>query len=55
VDEGLMKTYARMPEVFTNGCGAVLVTEDGRQFLDFLAGIPTWWPHCATRWARSCT
>ena len=34
-----MKTYARMPEVFTNGCGAVLVTEDGRQFLDFLAGI----------------
>lgn len=39
MDEGLMKTYARMPEVFTNGCGAVLQTEDGRQFLDFLAGI----------------
>lgn len=39
MDEGVMKTYARADEVFVGGHGAVLHTSDGRQFLDFLAGI----------------
>ncbi|MGE3174032.1 MAG: aspartate aminotransferase family protein [Planctomycetota bacterium] len=34
-----MKTYARQREVFVDGHGAVLVDRDGREFLDFLAGI----------------
>jgi acetylornithine/N-succinyldiaminopimelate aminotransferase len=39
MDEGVMKTYARQPEVFTEGSGAILRTTDGREFLDLLAGI----------------
>lgn len=39
MDEGLMKTYGRAEEVFVDGHGARLVTSDGREFLDFLAGI----------------
>lgn len=39
MDEGLMKTYGRAEEVFVDGHGARLVTGDGREFLDFLAGI----------------
>ncbi len=39
MDEGLMKTYARADEVFVSGRGAVLHTSDGRDYLDFLAGI----------------
>jgi len=39
MDEGLMKTYGRAEEVFVDGHGARLITSDGREFLDFLAGI----------------
>lgn len=39
MDEGVMKTYARADEVFVDGHGAVLRDRDGREFLDFLAGI----------------
>lgn len=39
MDEGMMKTYARADEVFVDGRGAVLVDRDGKQFLDWLAGI----------------
>jgi acetylornithine/N-succinyldiaminopimelate aminotransferase len=39
MDEGLMKTYGRAEEVFVDGHGARLVTNDGREFVDFLAGI----------------
>lgn len=39
MDEGLMKTYGRAEEVFVDGHGARLVTSDGREFVDFLAGI----------------
>ncbi|MCB9879270.1 MAG: acetylornithine transaminase [Planctomycetes bacterium] len=35
----MMKTYARADEVFVDGRGAVLVDRDGKQFLDWLAGI----------------
>ena len=34
-----MPTYARADEVFVSGHGAVVRTDDGREFLDFLAGI----------------
>ncbi|MBL9076673.1 MAG: acetylornithine/succinylornithine family transaminase [Planctomycetes bacterium] len=34
-----MKTYARADEVFVDGRGAVLHDQDGREFLDLLAGI----------------
>ncbi|MBL8729194.1 MAG: acetylornithine/succinylornithine family transaminase [Planctomycetes bacterium] len=39
MDEGLMQTYARADEVFVDGRGAVLRDQDGREYLDFLAGI----------------
>jgi acetylornithine/N-succinyldiaminopimelate aminotransferase len=39
MDDGVMKTYARADEVFVAGDGAVLRDRDGREFLDFLAGI----------------
>jgi predicted acetylornithine/succinylornithine family transaminase len=39
MDECVMKTYARADEVFVAGQGAVLRDRDGREFLDFLAGI----------------
>jgi predicted acetylornithine/succinylornithine family transaminase len=39
MDEGLMHTYARADEVFVDGCGAVLRDQDGREYLDLLAGI----------------
>jgi predicted acetylornithine/succinylornithine family transaminase len=39
MDEGMMKTYARADEVFVGGSGAVLHDQDGREYLDFLAGI----------------
>jgi acetylornithine aminotransferase/acetylornithine/N-succinyldiaminopimelate aminotransferase len=35
----LMKTYSRPPEVFTHGRGCRLFDSQGRQYLDFLAGI----------------
>ncbi|MCA8966767.1 MAG: acetylornithine transaminase [Planctomycetes bacterium] len=34
-----MKTYARAEEVFAAGHGAVLVDQQGHEYLDFLAGI----------------
>jgi len=39
IEAGVMPTYARADEVFVSGDGAVVRTEDGREFLDFLAGI----------------
>lgn len=39
IEAGVMRTYARADEVFDGGEGAVLRTADGREFLDFLAGI----------------
>jgi acetylornithine/N-succinyldiaminopimelate aminotransferase len=39
MDDGVMKTYARADEVFVAGEGALLRDRDGREFLDFLAGI----------------
>jgi acetylornithine aminotransferase/acetylornithine/N-succinyldiaminopimelate aminotransferase len=39
MDEGMMKTYGRADEVFVRGHGAVLEDQDGREYLDFLAGI----------------
>lgn len=39
MDEGVMKTYARADEVFVDGHGALLRDSQGREFLDFLAGI----------------
>ncbi len=39
MDEGVMKTYARADEVFTSGRGAVLFDREGREYVDFLAGI----------------
>ena len=39
MDAHVVKTYARMPEVFVDGCGAHVRTADGRVFLDFLGGI----------------
>lgn len=39
MDEHVMRTYLRQEEVFVDGHGARLRTEDGREFLDFLGGI----------------
>lgn len=39
IEPGVMPTYARADEVFTSGDGAIVRTADGREFLDFLAGI----------------
>lgn len=39
MDEGVMKTYARADTVFVDGHGAVLVDDQGHEYLDFLAGI----------------
>ena len=39
MDEAVMKTYARAGNVFVAGDGAVLRDDQGREFLDFLAGI----------------
>ena len=39
VEPGVMPTYDRADEVFVDGQGAMLRTADGREFLDFLAGI----------------
>jgi acetylornithine/N-succinyldiaminopimelate aminotransferase len=35
----MMKTYRRPPEVFTHGHGSRLYDSQGREYLDFLAGI----------------
>jgi acetylornithine/N-succinyldiaminopimelate aminotransferase len=35
----MMKTYRRPPEVFTHGRGCCLYDSQGREYLDFLAGI----------------
>ena len=35
----MMKTYRRPPEVFTHGRGCRLYDSQGREYLDFLAGI----------------
>ena len=39
IEPSVMPTYGRADEVFVDGHGAVLRTSDGREFLDFLAGI----------------
>jgi len=39
IEDRVMPTYARADEVFASGDGAILRTADGREFLDFLAGI----------------
>ena len=39
MDEHVLPTYKRAPEVFVDGTGAVLIDQDGREYLDFLAGI----------------
>jgi acetylornithine/N-succinyldiaminopimelate aminotransferase len=39
VDEHLLRTYARAPEVFVEGQGAWLSTADGQRYLDLLGGI----------------
>lgn len=38
-DRYLMNTYSRFPVVFIKGRGCTLYSDDGREFLDFLAGI----------------
>ena len=38
-DAYLLHTYARLPVEFTRGEGAVLFDDEGREYLDFLAGI----------------
>jgi acetylornithine aminotransferase len=37
--ENVFNTYARLPVVFTHGKGCRLWDEDGKEYLDFLAGI----------------
>jgi predicted acetylornithine/succinylornithine family transaminase len=39
MDEHLIRTYSRAEEVFVDGHGATLVDRDGKEFIDFLAGI----------------
>lgn len=39
IEPGVMPTYARADETFVDGAGAIVRTADGREFLDFLAGI----------------
>jgi acetylornithine/succinyldiaminopimelate/putrescine aminotransferase len=39
VDEHVVKTYLRAPEVFVDGCGAEVRDASGRVWLDFLGGI----------------
>ena len=38
-DAHVMHTYARLPVTFTRGQGAYLYDSDGKEYLDFLAGI----------------
>lgn len=37
--EHICATYARLPVVFTRGSGCILWDENGKEYLDFLAGI----------------
>lgn len=39
MDEHVMRTYVRQPQVFVTGDGARLFDADGRRWLDFLGGI----------------
>jgi len=39
MDEHVLHTYKRASEVFVEGRGALLYDRDGREYLDFLAGI----------------
>jgi len=39
MDEHVIHTYKRAEEVFVSGHGATLVDRDGKEFVDFLAGI----------------
>ncbi|MBL8863173.1 MAG: acetylornithine transaminase [Planctomycetes bacterium] len=39
IDEHVLKTYLRAPEVFVEGRGATLYDADGRTWIDFLSGI----------------
>ena len=39
MDEHVIKTYKRFEPVFAKGDGALLLTEDGTEYLDFLGGI----------------
>ncbi len=38
-DRFIMNTYSRFPVVFIKGRGTTLYSDDGREFLDFVAGI----------------
>jgi len=40
-DSRVQKTYGRYPVTFVSGDGVVLTDEDGKQYLDFVAGIAT--------------
>ncbi|MFO1052884.1 MAG: acetylornithine/succinylornithine family transaminase [Planctomycetota bacterium] len=39
MDEHVLRTYVRQPEVFVEGKGATIRDESGREWLDFLGGI----------------
>ncbi|MCC6731143.1 MAG: acetylornithine transaminase [Chthonomonadales bacterium] len=53
-DRYVMGTYARQPVVFVRGQGARLWDADGREYLDFLAGIAVCGVgHCHPRVARA--
>ena len=39
IEAGVMPTYARTDEVYVDGDGAIVRDRDGREYLDFLAGI----------------
>jgi predicted acetylornithine/succinylornithine family transaminase len=39
MDEHVLPTYKRAPDVFVDGQGAILHDGEGREYLDFLAGI----------------
>lgn len=39
MDEHVIRTYLRTPEVFVDGNGAILRDASGREYLDFLGGI----------------
>jgi acetylornithine aminotransferase len=46
-DKYIMKTYGRYPIVPVRGVGCRLWDADGKEYLDFLAGVaiatPRWW------------
>merc|ERR1711966_215256 len=40
-DARVQRTYGRYPLTFVEGSGSTLIAEDGREYLDFVAGIAT--------------